>query len=511
MSSEDKQKLDDIPERPTTIDGTSDMTPANLIEVDTPEQHYALAVDRTSGTGPEEYVESWVNISHLVQPGSGGNLIWEERDSNNIELRQYRQGSTVRNIRATGFVDTSGNEVGATNPNAAYLSIQLATFTPTFTGQSIGLSWDQPFTTMDANVDNPTGVDQYISSVRDIQESSATILSTFTAGTQTPTAAAGVDWIQPFTSTTFLANGTTNVGEVRDLTLLFNQHDGRTETPFTTSSQRNIITWGSVNAGAPRATLSSTSINFYERVTGITINASITGLSRPTNGRIDWIANNGLSGGRTTPGVSGTSLTETYTLVNPLYKDRTQILSTDNATVTATIIVTRPADVVSTSYNVTLQNNADSNIPAAIGVTMPRFQLTGTDLMADTITPYNSSTNNLAVLTGDFDTGNGLTRQSGTSIRGTGSSEIITLNFVGPNPSVYWVGVPGDTAPTIELESAPNSNVFNAPDSASTRTQTVNFNTTGLTGSNVPAGWTNVEYTFRGVQVTATQRARITY
>ena len=508
MSSEDKFKLDNIPERPQTINGmpVSATNPAIPLGQT---GNYALAVERTSTTGTDQFRETWVDINDLVTTG-GSNLIFvDDADTNGTQLQRYRQGSTERSIVSTRFVNADGDNVGALAGDTRYLAFRFGVFDPDLSNFPFSRAWDQPVTSIRAGVDNPDGVTQYISSVRGISVSgtanSAVTLTDFTAGnfrntgnTANVTPAAEVDWIQDFATTSILASGRTAAGETVTATLQYNQHDGTTETPFTTSTSSDVITWNAVSANAPTATLASTSINFYERVTGITMRANISGLSTSTNGRIDWIANAGLSGGRTTPGVSGTSLTETYTLVTPLYKDRTRILSTDNATVTATMIATRPPSVAGTAYNVTLQNNADSNIPNAIGVNMPFFRLT----IDDTTTPTAYGTGVGAILDGDFDTGNGLVLNT------AGNSDLVTrtsFNTIGGDfnfaaDTFFWFGVPSNaTQPTTFRLAQP---LPVTPDlvMVNNALPTVAFDNTF---TNAPSGWTTVNYTFYGFRVAA--------
>ena len=336
--------------------------------------------------------------------------------------------------------------------------------------------------------------------------------SNFNATTFNNTPAAEVNWTgtRTLTTGTILASNTGANGGTSVATIGFTRNDAQ---PFT-DTITHTITWRSVSATAPTATLGLRSnIPFYEMVDRFSISASIRGLNTAANGNIQWIVNSGLNdGGTPVENVNATSLTRTYVIQgadNVLYKDHTT--TEDNADVTATIQATRPTSILGTTLTetqrtVTLRNNVDSN-PLTVGITMPRFQLTGTTLSSDTIAPYDSASSDLAVLTGDFTTGNGMTLNGAT----IDASTTRTLTFTGPNPSVYWIGVQGTSAPTIELESAPNSNVFNLPDANSTRTQTVVFDRTAMMGSNVPSGWTNLTYTFRGVQITATQRARITF
>ena len=496
MSSEDKLKLDHIPEAPETVNGDP-ISSTNPQIPDGDMEHYALQVTRTGTTGdiPDQYSERWVNISDIITSG-GSPLVFDRSVTGDVTIRQIRDTNNVpQNIRETEFQTISGR---------TYLRFELATFTPTLLATTQSLAWDQSTNLVRGQVTNPLGVTEYLDdmTVTGVTNNSLTTAD-FNATTFNNTPAAEVNWIgtRTLTTGTVLAADTGANGGTSVATIGFTRNDAQ---PFTDTTT-HTITWGSVSASAPTATLGlRSSIPFYEMVNSLTISQSIRGLSTATNGRIDWNRNSGLTGNLPAEGANATSFTRTYTLSDVLYKDNTQAAA--NATVTSTAVATRPATVRGTSQDVTLRNNVDSNRPT-VGITMPRLQLTGTTLSSDTIDPYNAASNNLAVLTGDFTTGNGMILNGAT----IDASTTRTLTFTGPNPSVYWIGAPGNTAPTIELESAPGSNVFNAPDANSTRTQTVVFDRTVMMGSNVPAGWTDVTYTFRGVQITATQRARITF
>jgi len=122
----------------------------------------------------------------------------------------------------------------------------------------------------------------------------------------------------------------------------------------------------------------------------------------------------------------------------------------------------------------------------------------------DTLTAYNATNNTRgAILTGDFETGNGMTLQSGAN------NDVATVNFgiLMRQPGFYWFGQPGSTAPTIEAEALAGSGAFNPITLDVTRT--VTFSAANLSGSNVPPGWSTVTYTFRGVLVNTAQRLRI--
>ena len=480
MSSEDKLKLDNIPTAPTTVAGNTEPTvmDPNITLGDT--EHYALAVERTSSTGPAEYAESWVNITDIVTSG-GSPLIWRDAaDTNSTELAQYRQGSTIRNIVGTQF---SNN----------LLLLTLGVFTPTLNDGTLSRSWDQPADTVIASVTNPPGVDQFISSVDAItlDSGNAQTLPDFTPGTMTPTAGPDVDWTQPFTLTTgnIFDNNTGAAGGTTIATITFNERTGTgPEARYAPDTSTYSINWGSVSATSPSASLARSNINFYERVTSVAITQSLFGLRTASNGSITWTRGAGLTGGTLT---GTTRLNSTFTLGSPVYKDNRTIAA--DATVASSVIATRPATVTGTEYMQTL-STATSNRPAITSVTMPFFRLT-TDALSSTPTPYGP---NDGILTGDFDTGDGLTLAPGilrsTSISGLNlGSATARVNV--PADTFYWFGRQGTTAPTIQVDTG-----VGLQDPVGTVTHTVTFDNSF---TNAPSGWTSVTYTFIGVSVNA--------
>ena len=485
MTREDKIKLDNLPETPDRIDGNDLNNNANnLFTTSTPEQFYALGVNRV-GTGLGEtgdYSERWFNLSHLVT-NNAGNLIWtDDADGNGAQLTNYREtDGTERSIIST---TTSGR----------YLALRFGVFEPTFDAQTSSIAWDQPIDTITADANNPIGVDQFISSVASISLDSGNsqTLTDFTAGAFDNTPAAGQDWQQSFTLTTgnIFDSNTAATGGTTIATFGYNERTGTgpenvyTGTPNTST---HTIRWGNVSAGNPTTTLRTNSYNFYERVQSLTIRQSISGLFDTSNGSITWTRGAGLTGGTLT----GTnSLTSTFGISNILYKDNRN-LDTD-ATVTAVVNATRPATITGTQYVQSL-NTGTSNRPGLGAPIMPFFRLT-IDAVGTTPTAYGSAAP--AILTGDFTTGNGMTLNSGitrvTSVSALGG------DFNPANDTFFWFGLPSSmTRPTFMLAQPlsimPN---FETP-------VTVNFDRASMTGSNVPTGWTSVDYTFYGFRVAA--------
>ena len=228
-------------------------------------------------------------------------------------------------------------------------------------------------------------------------------------------------------------------------------------------------------------------INF-ERATSVAITQSLFGLRTASNGSITWTRGAGLTGGT----LSGTTrLNSMFTLGSPVYKDSRTVAA--DATVASSVIATRPATITGTEYMSTL-NTATSNRPAIASVTMPFFRLT-TDALASTPTPYGP---NDGILTGDFDTGDGLTLAPGilrsTSISGLNlGSATARVNV--PADTFYWFGRQGTTAPTIQVDTG-----VGLQDPVGTVTHTVTFDNSF---TNAPSGWTSVTYTFIGVSVNA--------
>ena len=171
------------------------MPSSTITAISTPEQHYALAVNRISDAGInaiDDFSERWVNISDIVAEGGGSSLVFTDAaDTNSTRLTGYRQSGSVRSIVESRFDNNQ-------------LFLRFGVFEPSFDPQTSTLRWDDSIDTITADANNPPGVDQFISSVASISLDSgnAQTLTDFTAGAFDNTPAAGQDWQQPFTLTT---------------------------------------------------------------------------------------------------------------------------------------------------------------------------------------------------------------------------------------------------------------------------------------------------------------------
>ena len=489
MSPDDKIKLDNLPEAPTTIDGDStNMAADNQIQVSTPEQHYALGVDRIAATGDalSDYSETWVNISDLIAPGGGGNLVFTDAaDTNSTQLTGYRQSGTLRSVISA-------------NTNGNIFRLQFGVFTPTLNDLTQSLPWDVSTNRVAASVTNPPGVDQFISSVRAItlDSGNSQTLSDFTPGAMTPTAGPDVDWTQNFDLTTgnIFDSNTGATGGTTIATVSYNERTGtEAEIPYTTDTANYTINWGNVSAGNPVAS-NFGSYNFYESRNTISISQSISGLQNASNGSITWTRGAGITGGTLT----GTNrLDSSFTLGTRVYKDNRQIAA--DATVTSVVNATRPATVTGTQYVQSL-NTGTSNRPTLGTPIMPFFRLNTT---GSAVVPTAYGTAAPAILTGDFTTGDGLTLNSGitrqTTIGGLGFTANVGTDANFP-AGFYWFGRRGSTAPTLTVNTG-----LGDLTPTGTVTETVAFSRAAMTGSNVPAEWTTVNYTFIGVSINAGQ------
>ena len=450
---------------------------------------YALRV--TDNAGVETAV--WVPFSEAQAQET---LVWTDAtNGNSTELTGYRQAGIVRTIDNVTL--SSGEFV-----------LNLSTFNPTVGGGGqINLNWDDDYdtdsTNLSVSVNNSAGVAQFISRVSALTvsgaDNSAITLTSFAPSTATPTPAAGVDWSQNFDLISGqlqdpTADSTTNLSGGQILaTYTFQADDGTgTETAFGTTPTQTI-NWRNATFGASFQSLSARP--FYENFASIVLTSTVGNVSTAANSDLSWTQSGQNQFTNLVASEADTlSNTQTLTFNERVYKNnRTQVPS-----VISTAALTRPATVTGSSYTVTTTDTEQPSIPV---FTNPRFELSGGSVGA-TINAYNTSTTALTILTGDFATGNGMSLQSGVSQSSFGIST--------RQPGVYWFGQQGNTAPTIGVEILAGSGSFNTPDASSTSAVTVTFSAANLAGSNVPAGWSDVVYTFRSILVTTAQRIQVT-
>ena len=477
MNPSDKQKLDDFPSRPTTPNGEAPSAMNPVIPVGQTD-HYALSVEHTTGTGPDEYRETWVNISTLVGPGSGGNLVFTDAaDTNSTQLTGYRQGETTRNVTR---VITQGE----------ILRLTLGVFEPMFPTGTLTRNWDQPANAIIANVDNPAGVDQYISSVRAVtlDSGNSQTLTDFTRGAFSNTPAADQDWTQTLTLTTgnILDDATGTTGGTTSATISYNQHDGTTETPYTVRTGTYNINWRSPTVSNISMSINNGNfIQFYQARNQVNVSQTFGNLSSDGTVSGTWTASDVLTGTAISETINARSFNRSYTLQNELFKDNRTVPTS----IASAPMVTRPT-TVSTNGGTAVALNTSTTPTTALNETvgMPFVWLfSDTDPI-----PYGTGTN--AILGNQWNAASGLTFNSAN----VNTVASLTNRAIQINPAAqttFWLGVPMGTAiPTFRLaQPLPVTPTEGTP-------LTVTFNSS-FTGA--PAGWTDVHYTFYNFLVAA--------
>ncbi|MDD9801332.1 MAG: hypothetical protein OXU53_02040, partial [Deltaproteobacteria bacterium] len=497
----DKTKLDDIPVQPTEQDGgntTPDFDPNQSVG-------FGYRVTYTGNNTPAQradpanYDQAWVPIADLRAQDQ---LIFTENTTaNTATLTEFISSDGARrNVRNVSAIPSSGGD----------FVINFSTFDPMVDGGAdIFLDWDEPYSTSSTDlmvdVTNSPGVPQFINAVSEITVTgtgnTGITLSSFTPGVQTPAAAAGTNWERTFDLTTgnlFVNRPASGVvGGQITATFEVTQDDGTGSVTASTLTGTQNIRWRTPTLTAEFATLASRP--FWENFEDIGWSVSVSSMATAANSDLSYVLSGGNQFTNLTTAVAD-SLTDSQTLTfnSRVYKDNRTTLPT----IATTAALTRPATVVtgSTPYTASL---TDTDTPTIPTFQTPNLTLTGV-ADTDTLTAYNATNNTRgAILTGDFETGNGMALQSGAN------NDVAEVNFgiLMRQPGFYWFGQPGSTAPTIEAEALAGSGAFNPITLDVTRT--VTFSAANLSGSNVPPGWSTVTYTFRGVLVNTAQRLRI--
>ena len=478
MSLEDKGKLDEIPETPMTVSGSSEDEGAvtNPYLTAGASEEYALRVTRRAtgaDTDPDSYDQEWVQFSEVQAQES---LVFTET-TGAATLTQYRTDSgAVENIRNIDY-GTSGGFV-----------INFATFTPGLSASG-GLSrrWDQPFTNaaigLGVSTTSPDDFpSRYVEEVSAISVNNAgnsgLSLTNFVAGAQSATPGGGVDWNQSFVlnAASSIVPSTTSGLSGGNATVTYTFEDNN-DTNLGTRTQS--ITWDTPNVLCTFDALPAR--EFWERYTGGTFDTNISGISVGANVSTAWTGTSNIFDAlpATATGISHNNAAVTFT--DPIH---TGTASTTRA-ITATSTFTRPDTVTGTEYTAT---------DTATATVVPNFQ-PGPRMTRFTTAPTNIALDDL--LFGDFNTGNGLGLMPGVSLDFSTTSQTIT--FTG-DPRIYWFGWLGTRTPT-----------FIDTDSNLAITQrdavTITFNATNLNAltdtSNVPSTFVEQVYTFYGVQLLA--------
>ena len=254
----------------------------------------------------------------------------------------YQESGITYPVRSTAFVG------GA-------LQFTLASFTPGLSASitpSTSLNWDVPATGFSVSVTNPSDyTTQYISNVYSITASTGSVspLSDFTAGSQSPTAAGGVNWSQTFTlgSAHIYSTSTTITGGSASGTISFVANNNGTSSQYTPTNASFSINWATPSISISTAALSGATFLSSYASTSYTI--SVSGITTASN------YSHAVTGTNAT--VTNASGSGTLNFTNNIHKDNTGTARTASVTTT----FTRPSTVTGTSYTASLSGSSSAS------------------------------------------------------------------------------------------------------------------------------------------------------
>ena len=239
----------------------------------------------------------------------------------------FHEDSSEYSIRAVRFVDNQ-------------LEVELATFSPTFTGSSETLMWDEPATGFTISVSNPEDFPgKYIASAHSLINTTSGFHSTlrdFAEGTLSALPEGGVDWSQTFTtddSANIYSVSTTLSGGAAEATVVFEEDNGNL---WQESLPKVNFNWRNANMTASINPLNGK--NFLQNYTTLDYSVSISGMSSPDNYTTVVIPTGGF--------VSNTNGSGTMTFDVGLHKDN----DSDRNLFIETIFQ-RPASVTGEEYS----------------------------------------------------------------------------------------------------------------------------------------------------------------
>jgi hypothetical protein len=251
----------------------------------------------------------------------------------------FQESGITYPVRSTAFVG------GA-------LQFTLASFTPGLSASITpftSLNWDVPATGFSVSVTNPSDyTTQYISNVYSITASTGSVspLSDFTAGSQSPTAAGGVNWNQTFTlgSAHIYSTSTTITGGSASGTISFVANNNGTSSQYTPTNASFSVNWATPSISISTAALSGATFLSSYASTSYTI--SVSGITTAAN------YSHAVTGTNAT--VTNASGSGTLNFTNNIHKDNTGTARTASVTTT----FTRPSTVTGTSYTASLSGSS---------------------------------------------------------------------------------------------------------------------------------------------------------
>ena len=274
-------------------------------------------------------------------PANPSPLVFTSSGSNR-SVTGYQESGLTYPVRSTAFVG------GA-------LQFTLASFTPGLSASinpSSSLNWDVPATGFSVSVTNPTDfTSEYISNVYSITASTGSVspLSDFTAGSQSPTAAGGVNWSQTFTlgSAHIYSTSTTITGGSASGTISFVANNNGTSSQYTPTNASFSVNWATPSISISTAALSGATFLSSYASTSYTI--SVSGITTASN------YSHAVTGTNAT--VTNASGSGTLNFTNNIHKDNTGTATTASVTTT----FTRPSTVTGTSYTASLSGSSSAS------------------------------------------------------------------------------------------------------------------------------------------------------
>lgn len=328
----------------------------------------------------------------------------------------FSEDSSEYSIRAIQLVD-------------GQIEVELASFSPTFSGSTRSLYWDAPADNFTITVTNPTDFpSRYIASAHSIFSSSSTFhstLSDFTEGQPTALAQGGVEWSQTFTTNEdaqiFSPSNTLSGGSV-SAKIAFEEDNGNLWTEDLPTVRFN---WRTANMTANKQTLSGK--NFLEYYTNVDYTVSISNISDPNNHTTSVIPTGGT--------VSNTSGDGTMTFDIGLHKDN----DSDRSLFIETTF-RRPEEVTGQEYTASKEVRFEDFTPQ---FTYPSFYVWTSDT---TIAPTREE------IVTDFDFA------AGVFELGNQSKSISTfINNSDPNPRAFWFGIRSSASQPNTFQTGPSS------------------------------------------------------
>lgn len=328
--------------------------------------------------------------------------------------------------------DSSDHPIRSVRFVGDQLEVELATFSPSFSGSTEMLMWDEPATNFTISVSNPDDFpSKYISSVHSLINASAGFHSTlrdFVEGSPSALPDGGVDWSQTFTtddSANIYSVSTTLSGGSAEATVVFEEDNGNL---WQENLPRVKFNWRNANMLASINPLSGK--NFLQYYTTLDYSVSISGISNPDNYTTVVIPTGGF--------VSNTNGSGTMTFDVGLHKDN----DSDRNLFVETIFQ-RPMSVTGEEYSVSKELMFDEFNPS---FTYPSFY-------AWTESTMTAPTREIIVSDFDF----------ATEVVELGHHNKSISTFIdntSESPRAFWFGVRSNASQPTVFQTGPSATLL---------------------------------------------------